>query len=635
MAILDFFKRKTMSSSMNYSMGVKDLVRQSFKGDVQRTTNKLNDGIGEEHPFDFRVTEGVYKKFGFVTGMLDKVVDFVWGPGFFTICKNERAKKIVDDWMSDVNFDSHGRRWLLEALVKGTGFLELGGGIDEQPQGVKVLNANRMFIKRSNKGVVNGYSQVKAVDENNLRTIKSTDVNTFQAFQIAHFTINQIGDCAYGLGRISPSLNTLDNLFQLQKDMHTLMSRKANSPIIATLGDRSTGEIPTAQDVSNFAGELQYLNDKTEWVIPDSVRMSMLDFGSIGDKFESPIQHDMNLLYGAFQTPAVLVGNGNIPEGLAKVQMDAFQRMITSIQVELEKVIENKIFTRILQANGMDAHVEFEWGQPSQEEKDIEINQLTELLKNPALDPELRRQLEIKLAGLMGLNPEDILSSQEEREKEEDQAQPIVPGQNGNETPEDQQKVHHIHESIDQDYDLTEWLGFNFQKYLRSIKNVIDKDPFSFLAATTQEELEAGLFDEGQVRKMKKVLKSGFEKGDSMNTIASNIGKEVRPGDRFQTKDGKIVLSSEGTAILQVTEANRTMLIARSETTRLANLGSQKEYKDGGVEEYRWVATLSDRTCPVCNELNGEIFPINNGKLPPAHQMCRCTITPITELESV
>ena len=97
-------------------------LEQFKKGEVTQDTKKpLISEIGDEHTFDLSLTEGVYSRFGIVTGMIDKIVDFVWGPGFFTISKDSRAKEIIDQWMEDVDFGSHGRKWLKEALIKGTG----------------------------------------------------------------------------------------------------------------------------------------------------------------------------------------------------------------------------------------------------------------------------------------------------------------------------------------------------------------------------------------------------------------------------------------------------------------------------------------------------------------------------------
>ena len=52
--------------------------------------------------------------------------------------------------------------------------------------------------------------------------------------------------------------------------------------------------------------------------------------------------------------------------------------------VELEKIIETQIFKRILEANGLVIHVEFEWGQPSQEQINIKISQIIKILESEA-----------------------------------------------------------------------------------------------------------------------------------------------------------------------------------------------------------------------------------------------------------
>ena len=60
-------------------------------------------------------------------GINREYIDFIVGPGFYIECEDERAKKIIDDFLRDVNFDSLLRAWCKEALIKGNGFIEIGG----------------------------------------------------------------------------------------------------------------------------------------------------------------------------------------------------------------------------------------------------------------------------------------------------------------------------------------------------------------------------------------------------------------------------------------------------------------------------------------------------------------------------
>lgn len=55
-------------------------------------------------------------------------------------------------------------------------------------------------------------------------------------------------------------------------------------------------------------------------------------------------------------------------------------------------------------------------------------------------------------------------------------------------------------------------------------------------------------------------------------------------------------------------------------------------FAEAGVTEVMWNAEDDDRTCDVCEELNGQVFPIE--EVPPKqHYRCRCWLTPVLDDE--
>lgn len=48
--------------------------------------------------------------------------------------------------------------------------------------------------------------------------------------------------------------------------------------------------------------------------------------------------------------------------------------------------------------------------------------------------------------------------------------------------------------------------------------------------------------------------------------------------------------------------------------------------ENNGVDKYEWVSTLDSRTTTKCKGLDGQMFEINNGPLPPIHYGCRSVI---------
>jgi len=662
MGIKDFFKSHSTTESINTTeyaplilndsiKGVNNIT-ESFKGEVEKKDIKYPVELGEEHPFDFSVVEGLYKKFGFLTAVIDKYVDFVVGPGFYVECSDERAKKIIEDFMQDVNFDTLLRQWTKEALLKGNGFLELGGGKNESIKGMKVLNANYMYIKRDKLGVIESYNQYKG----GFKNFDREKVISFKPYQIAHVGFNKIGDMVYGLGVAYPALVTINNLLQNQKDLHMLMNRKANSPYVIKLGGVFGGKYykPAPESFSSYGKDLEWLNNKHEWVVDGLTDIKALNFGEIGDKFNAVLEFDMQMLIYIFQVPAVLMGEAKVPEGLAKVQMDAFERRVQSIQAELEKVIETNIFRRILESNGLSVHVEFQWGRPSTSEKYERLAKLVEILKLPTTSSALSKLVEADIVKMLDYNEDEynqmMQNEEEERKKEEERPQPIVPGQNETppQTPQVSQtqfispsfQLHelddvcpHCYEGIENYNTIEEWLGFNYKDYIKKISEFIREDKFEKLAAQSLTEELAGKLSKNQILELKKILDRNIKKGGSIKDIEKEISQKVSPKDLLAVENGKTLRDEKGNPKIIKPKEIRSILIARSEVTRVANEGAIRHYKDEGIKHIRWVASIGERTCPQCESLNGQIFPIDDHPDIPLHTMCRCTVVPVTELK--
>ena len=51
-------------------------------------------------------------------------------------------------------------------------------------------------------------------------------------------------------------------------------------------------------------------------------------------------------------------------------------------------------------------------------------------------------------------------------------------------------------------------------------------------------------------------------------------------------------------------------------------------FRDVGVTEVMWVAEDDHKTCSVCRELDGQVFPINEAP-PKQHHNCRCYYIPV------
>lgn len=174
------------------------------------------------------------------------------------------------------------------------------------------------------------------------------------------------------------------------------------------------------------------------------------------------------------------------------------------------------------------------------------------------------------------------------------------------------------------DYELKEWLNFNYKDFLMSIRQYINQYDFKELIATSKMDLDLGRFNSKQVARLKYTLKDGFMKGESLNKIAKRINNYVKPGPNYY-------IDKEGNKKIRLDENKRSMLIARTEVTRTANGGAMLQYKDNNIKKIRWISSYGMRTCPECADLNNQIFEIGEVPAIPLHAMCRCTLEAIEE----
>lgn len=89
-------------------------------------------------------------------------------------------------------------------------------------------------------------------------------------------------------------------------------------------------------------------------------------------------------------------------------------------------------------------------------------------------------------------------------------------------------------------------------------------------------------------------------------------------------------MTVELAAVSNNSKYNASRLV-RTQTNHFMNLGEAKAYEDLGIEKYKYLATLDERTCERCSPLDGKIFSLKDKiegvNYPTLHPYCRCTTT--------
>ncbi|MCH7560986.1 MAG: hypothetical protein IIC67_06420 [Thaumarchaeota archaeon] len=385
---------------------------------VSQSNREFKKKVGEPHPFDYKVVEGVAQKFGLVSAIIDKISDYTIGPQLKIDSEDEKVVEVLEKWMKQTRFKAFLRPWFKQGLLKGFSPLEVAGlsdfNLDDM---VKVVPADTVFAKRDEFGEITEYNQFIG---NDLNKITDDDVISLNKDEIIHLDINNIGNSAYGMGIVFSALSIINDFLSAQKAMHKIMMRKANNPIHVKMGDIEHDIIPEQSDIDAFGQKLQFMNECTEWVTDDTIDMTVLDFGNIGEKFQDILANDYKLLSYSFQVPEIVLGSveggGLGSAGKSNVQMDAFERNIQSYQEQLAFIIESKIFDIVLVNNGIiNAEYKITWGQQSQGDKNELLIVYQQLLAVQTLSAGMRMEIERKIAVL-----DDIDFDEVEKENKKD-----------------------------------------------------------------------------------------------------------------------------------------------------------------------------------------------------------------------
>jgi SPP1 gp7 family putative phage head morphogenesis protein len=129
-----------------------------------------------------------------------------------------------------------------------------------------------------------------------------------------------------------------------------------------------------------------------------------------------------------------------------------------------------------------------------------------------------------------------------------------------------------------------------------------------------------------EVAAINQALQDGIAAGEGIPQLADRIQ------DTFD--DGMHVLDDSGNIVRVTPSDSWAEMVARTETSRAMNAGVMLAYHAAGVERIMWVAAEDERTCPVCEDLDGQIVLLDakfddgdeGVTQPPQHPSCRCTI---------
>jgi len=122
--------------------------------------------------------------------------------------------------------------------------------------------------------------------------------------------------------------------------------------------------------------------------------------------------------------------------------------------------------------------------------------------------------------------------------------------------------------------------------------------------------------DTGRIRQIEQALRLGIIEGETN----SDIIRRIRGTRALNFKDGILQRSRDDVERLVRTAITHITVRARDELY---------QENQNVVKAWRFTATLDRRTTVICASLDGQVFNLGTGPMPPRHYRCRSSSTPI------
>ena len=169
----------------------------------------------------------------------------------------------------------------------------------------------------------------------------------------------------------------------------------------------------------------------------------------------------------------------------------------------------------------------------------------------------------------------------------------------------------------------------HISKLYKTVHQTIEKEFLKALIPISEEiyleALEVG-FD-GEIEDLdENFIEDFFEEYNPVTKYVFNNEIDRKKSRLFES----VVASTKTLNQSYKTAENLLTRQVKQYAVELEDSVQKKVYKDLGVEKVKWVSEIDYKTCGVCQELDGQIFHIN--EVPPKqHYNCRCVLVPVKE----
>ena len=372
------------SRELRYRMQ-RDAINEAGKavvampGNVPSRSKKMNLLLAPEIPkYNILTYQKMFEKVDLARSIIQRTVETILSvaqdirpPSSIT----QADKKIPEEVTENISFTRQWIRykkfksWLVDALTctfwAGNSYTEIVPEIPTETQSVgrpkgqaswkirqlKIISPDEMRPIRNSTGDVLGYVQYPYrgvytwLTEGQASQFIENGGIFFEPHEIIHIKLDPEPGEAYGTSVLEATKDILAIYVGMREDIAMIIKNYAAPMILFRIG---TELIPaSATTVGEFKTALQgQMAVSSNIVTSTMVNADVIGAGQKAMSMEKYFQQMLNVLFGSFGLPEIMIGQGNeTTEATGKMQLEAFSRRAKVIQQLIKDSVELQIFS--------------------------------------------------------------------------------------------------------------------------------------------------------------------------------------------------------------------------------------------------------------------------------------------------
>lgn len=308
-----------------------------------------------------------YERSSLVYNAINNTADFSIQAGF-DFNGSSDAKKKIEDWFDEVNFELILRNIFIQLQVYGNAYLDVSN-----MKFPKLLPVKTMFVVvekgGGDDGKILGYKQI-------LET--PNDVIEFTQEQIIHFKNNDACNYFYGMSEIKPVLGSLTRYANWTEDLGQILHRFASPYLHHKIG---TPEKPaTKPQLDDYTDTVENRLPGEDIITSSAVEIEVIQATKGMIQVDNLVKNLQDEIIAGLRIPEIFARGGiTSNKAVGDVEMQAFDRKCKALQYIVGMMLEDFLFPKI---TSRISRIKMVWNEFSAEGEKVRAERLKLMIES-------------------------------------------------------------------------------------------------------------------------------------------------------------------------------------------------------------------------------------------------------------